>query len=235
MSSPRALARIGGGLYLIVAIGGAFSQLYVRGTLWVPGNPAATAANIASHADLFRAGFVTDLVDFTAFLGVGIVMYALLKHVQPDVAVAMLVINAVSVAMQALNLLGHLGALIVATEPAYAGLGNATVLLLLDLQQHGYLICQVFFGLYLLPLGYLVYRSRMFPRFLGVILAFGAAGYVADVAAVFASPTLQSTLGTNFAMAGGLAELAFLLWLLVMGARQPSRASTPKEELAWSA
>jgi len=63
----------------------------------------------------------------------------------------------------------------------------------------------------------------------------GAAGYLADVAAVYGSPSLQSSLGTNFAMAGGLAELAFLLWLVVMGAKEPARESTPKEVLAWSA
>src|SRR5215467_1119445 len=109
MRSSNALARLAGLLYLIVAIGGAFSELYVRSTLRVPGDAAATAANIAQHASLFRVGFLTDLLDFTCFLGVGLLLSALFKSVDANVAVAMLTLNAVSVAMQALNMLNHLG------------------------------------------------------------------------------------------------------------------------------
>lgn len=206
MKSTRALSRVAGILYLIVAVGGGFAE-YVRTTVTVSGDSAATAANVASHAALFKAAFVTDLVDFAAFLGVGLLMYAILKSVNSTIAVAMLVINAVSVAIQALNMLGHAGALLT-TDPRL-------VLLFLQLHQQGYLIAQVYFGLFLLPLGYLVYRSGIFPKVLGAILMFGSAGYVTGVVAAYVSPSLAIYL----ALAGGLAELLFLLWLLVMGAK----------------
>jgi hypothetical protein len=204
MLSTNSLARIAGILYLAVAIGGAFAEFGVRGSVKVAGDAAATAANIAQHATLFRAGLVADLVDFACFLGVGLVLYAMLKRVQPDVAVAMLVINAVSVAIQALNMLNQAGALLVATDPRFAGLSSGA-LFFLELHHVGYLIAQIFFGLYLLPLGYLVYRSGMFPRALGIALMLGSAGYIVGIVA------------TPLAMVGGIAELLFLVWLLARG------------------
>ena len=219
MISRNRLARIAGLLYLVVAVGGGFAE-YVRSSVRVPGDAAATAAAIAQHATLFRVGFAADLVDFTCFLGVGLVLYALLKPVNGPVAVSMLVINAVSVAMQALNMLNQLGALLVATDPAYtAGMGSVAAhdlaFLLLDLQHQGYVIAQIFFGLYLLPLGYLVYSSGWFPRPLGIALMVGAGGYVVGVAANFIAP--GSSLPIDPALVGGVAELLFLLWLLARG------------------
>ena len=202
--STKSLARIGGVLYLAVAVGGGFSELYARGSVTVPGDAAATAANIAAQATLFKAGFIADLIDFTCFLGVGLVMYAILRPVQPQVAVAMLTINAVSVAIQALNMLNHAAALLVATDPRFAGMSR-DALFFLELHRQGYLIAQIFFGLYLLPLGYLVFKSGFMPKALGVALMIGCGGYLAGIVA------------TPAAFVGGLAELMFLLWLLVRG------------------
>lgn len=210
MNSARPLSRIAGILYLIVAVGGGFAE-YVRTSVTASGDANATAANVASHAALFEAAFVTDLVDFAAFLGVGLAMYAIFRSISPTIAVAMLVINAVSVAIQALNMLTHAGALL-ATDPRQ-------VLFFLELHRQGYLIAQVYFGGYLLPLGYLVYRSGFFPKYLGVILMIGAAGYVAGVIATYLSPSFESAPGLYFGLAGGLAEVLFLLWLLIVGAK----------------
>jgi len=224
MHSNNKLARIGGFLYLIVAVCGGFSQLYVRASVKVPDNAAATAANIVAHATLFRVGFITDLVGFTCFLGVGLVMYALLQPINARIALSMVVLNAVSVAIQALNMLNHLGALLIATQPSYTtGLSsqtsNALVLLLLDMHLQGYLIAQIFFGLFLLPLGYLVYKSGYFPKALGVILMIGCGGYLADVMAIYLSAGFVSSLSPYLATVAGLAELLFLLWLLIIGTK----------------
>ena len=217
MTSTRTLARVAGALYLLVAVGGGYAEA-VRTSLRVSGNAAATTANIAQHAQLFRIALAADLLDFVCFLGVGLVLYALLKPVSPQAALAMLVINAVSVAMQAINMTMHAAALLVATASGY-GAATPSALLFLDLHQQGYLASQVFFGLYLLPLGYLVYRSGLFPKLLGIVLMVGCAGYLAGVVASYLSPTLQSSLATYFGLLGGVAELGFVLWLLLFGAR----------------
>lgn len=221
MTSTKTRARIAGALYLLVAIGGGFAQS-VRLSV-VGGDAAATAANIAQHAALFRTALAADLVDFVCFLGIGLLLYGLLKPVNPEVALTMLVINAVSVAMQAINMTLHAAALLVATSPAY-GASTSSAQLFLDLHQQGYLASQVFFGLYLLPLGYLVFRSRMFPRALGVVLIVGCGGYLAGVAASYLSPTLESSTATYFGLLGGVAEICFLLWLLIIGARVSATA-----------
>lgn len=204
--STRALSRIAGILYLVVAVGGGFSE-YVRTSVTVSGDATATAANVASHATLFKAAFVTDLLDFASFLGVGLLLYAILRSVNPMVAVAMLVVNAVSVAIQALNMLNHVGALLT-SDPRL-------VLLLLQLHHQGYLIAQVYFGLFLLPLGYLVFKSHVLPKLIGAFLMIGSAGYVAGIVATYLSPNFESSLALYPALVGGLSELTFLVWLLI--------------------
>lgn len=231
MTSTKTLARAAGALYLLVAAGGGFAQA-VRMSVRAGGDAAATASSIVQHATLFRIALATDLFDFVCFLAVGLLLYSLLKPVNPAVALAMLVINAVSVAMQAINMTEHAAALMVATTPGYGGAANA--LFFLDLHQLGYVVSQVFFGLYLLPLGYLVYRSGMFPKVLGIVLMVGCGGYLAGVVTTLLSPTLESGVATYFGLMGGLAELAFLLWLLIMGAKaiKQSRVMAAKGALA---
>src|SRR5215472_10721819 len=232
MKSTKSLARTAGILYLVVGVFGGFSE-YVRNSVTVAGDVGATASRVVEHATLLRVGVATDLVDFTAFLAVGLILYTMLKPVDATAALAMLVVNAVSVAMQALNMLNQVGALLVATHPAYAT--GMTSLMFLELHRQGYLIAQVFFGGYLVPLGYLVYRSGMFPRALGIVLATGGAAYLAGVIATYLSSSLDSSAAVYFGLGGGLAEVAFLLWLLIFGANDPGvESSAVRGGLQWS-
>ena len=222
----KTLARVGGALYLVLAVAGGFSQLYVRESVTVAGDAAATAAKVAEHATLMRAGFGLDLLNITLFLLVALVMYAIFERVDRRVALGMVAFNAVGVAVMSLNMLNHLGALLLATEPRYtAGLSpetsHALVSLLLDLHGHGYLIAQIFFGLWLFPLGYLVHVSGYFPKTIGVLLMVGTVGYLTDVVVTVLSSRFESSLSLYLTMPSGLAEMAFLLWLLIRGARVP--------------
>jgi hypothetical protein len=234
--TTKNLARVGGLLYLAVAVAGGFSE-YVRTSNTVTGDAAATAANVASHSTLFQIAFAADLADLPLFLAVGIVMYVIFRPVNAPIALAMLVLNAVSVPIQALNMLNHAGALLVATQTQFAAASSpALVLLLLDLHRVGYLVAQIFFGLYMLPLGYLVYRSGYLPRALGPVLIAGSAGYVAGVAVSFAAAGFDSSIATYLGLGGGVAELIFLLWLLVRGVdRHESTREPVKGALTWTA
>ena len=91
--------------------------------------------------------------------------------------------------------------------------------LLLELHRQGFLIAQIFFGLFLLPLGYLIWKSNLFPRALGISLMIGCGGYLAALAATYLSPRFESSLAPYLMTIGGFAELSFVLWLLVVGAR----------------
>jgi hypothetical protein len=223
MISKNQLARVAGILYLILAVCGGFSELYVRSGVNVAGDTTATAENIRASATLFRVAFMTDLVNTACFILLAFALYVLLSPVNKKIASAFVIFNAITVAVMSVNMLNHAGALAVATEPAYvtalgAESADALALLFLDLHRRGYLIAQIFFGLWLLPLGFLVYKSGYFPRVLGIMLMIGCFGYLADLVAVSSSPDLESSLSPYLALPAGLAEIAFMLWLLVKGA-----------------
>ena len=229
MTSERALARIAGSLYLVVAVGGGFAELVVRSSILQPGNAAATADNIRASATLFRAGFVADLVQATCFLLTAMALYLLLRHVQELVARAMVVFVAVSVAIVCLNLLNQWVALQVATgEELASALGPAGAAaltgLFADMHRSGYLIAQMFFGLWLVPLGYLVLRSGWFPKVLGVLLIVGCFGYLVDLFLQFLAPGVAEGSELVVVTPAAVGELLFVAWLLVKGVPVPEPA-----------
>ncbi|MDN5747372.1 MAG: DUF4386 domain-containing protein [Pseudonocardia sp.] len=229
MNSPKRLARTAGAFYLVVAICGGFAHA-VRLQVYVPGDAAATAANVVANAALVRLSFVADLVDAVFFLLTVMALYQLLQHVNKVVARAMVIFVVVAVAIKALNLVTQLQALLVATDPAYAGAfgasgSDAMVLLLLDLQHNGYLVAQIFFGLWLFPLGLLAYRSGMFPRPLGVVLMAGTVTYLLDVALQFLAPTLAAVVNPVVVVVVILSEVSMLAYLLIKGV---STAKAPR-------
>jgi Domain of unknown function (DUF4386) len=228
MTSEKKLARIAGSLYLVVAVLGGFAELVVRDGIVEPGNAAATAENISGSATLFRLGFAADLVQATVFLFTAMALYLLLRHVHELMARAMVVIVAVSVAIICLNLLNQFTALSLATGEEYAaafGAAGSTAMagLFADMHASGYLIAQMFFALWLLPLGYLVYRSGFFPKVLGVLLALGCAGYLVDLFAHFLAPGVAGSMEVFLAIPGAVGELGLVAYLLVRGVRIPER------------
>lgn len=214
MIAQRNLARLAGLFYLIVAVTGGFSQLVVRDSLIETGNAAATADNIAASAELFRLAFASDLVNITFFVLAALVLYALLKTTSDWVALGMVILNAVAAAIMSANTINHFAALHAATS---AGRSDTLVMLFIDMHSTGYAIAQIFFGLWLLPLGYLVYKSGFFPRMLGVFLMVGAFAYLAELLVGFLFPSLAESFLLAIAMPAGLAEVAFTLWLLTRG------------------
>jgi hypothetical protein len=112
----------------------------------------------------------------------------------------------------------------VATDASYAiALGaagsNALVLLLLDLHHYGFLIAQIFFGLWLVPLGYLAYKSAMFPKALGVALIIGGGCYLVGMLAVFLVPDTGETINVIVTIPSAIAEISMVGYLLVVGVR----------------
>ena len=219
MTSTRKLARIAGSLYLVVAVCGMFAEFFVRSRIVVPGDATATAANIRASATLFRLGFVVDLVQAMCFLLLAMALYLLLRHVDKLVAAAMVSFAAVSVAIMCLNLLNQVAALSIAT----GGGSDALASLFAELQRDGYLIAQLFFGLYLLPLGYLVVRSGYAPRMVGVLLAIGCFGDLMDVFARFLALGIAETISPFVLAPAVIGEVALMAWLLVRTARTPDR------------
>ena len=232
MTSPKSLARIAGVLYLLVGIFGGFAEGYVEPKMYVAGNAAATAWNVVANPGLVRMGVVADLLDGTFFVFLALTLYILLKHVHKSVARAMLVLVALATGITCLVAGFEFEGLRVATDASYtAGLGaagsNALVMILLDLQHYGLLIAQIFFGLWLVPLGYLAYKSAgLFPTWLGVLLMVGGACYIVDLLAAFLVPELGQTIHAYIVIPCAIAEISMVVYLLVFGVR----TSKPKGE-----
>ena len=224
MNSPKRLARTAGVLYLLVGLFGAFAQAFVYPKMYVPGDAAATAGNLVANAGLVRLGIVSDLVNETAFVFMALTLYGLLKQFQHSTARGMVVLVALAAAISSLNMVFEFAALRVATGAVdLSSLGaagsNAMVLLLVDTQHYGLLIAQVFFGLWLVPLGYLAHKSGWFPKPLAMVLVVGGACYLVDLLTAFLVPDLNQLIHTFIVIPCEVAEIWMLGYLLVIGVR----------------
>jgi hypothetical protein len=225
MATPKRLARIAGLFYLLVGIFGGFAEGFVEPRMYAAGNAATTAGNVVANAGLVRLGVVSDLLDQTIWIFLGLTLYLLLKHVNKSVAMAMVVLVAIGAGITCLNTVFEFVGLRVATGAvnlaAFGTAGsNAIVLLLLDTQHYGIFIAQIFFGLWLIPLGYLAYKSAgWFPKWLGVLLIVGGACYLVDLFAQFLVPDFGVKIHSFIWIPSALAEISMVVYLLVIGVR----------------
>jgi hypothetical protein len=230
MTSPKRLARIAGLLYLLNGIFSGFAFAYVLGKVYAPGNATTTAANVAANSGLVRIGVVADLLQATVWVFLALTLYILLKHVHQSAARAMVVLVAVGAAIVCLNEVFQFESVRVATDGSYtaafgAAGSSALVLLLLEIHHYGFLAAQIFFGLWLVPLGYLAYKSAMFPKALGVTLIVGGACYLVGLLAVFLVPGAGEKINVVVTIPSAIAEISMVLYLLVVGVKSTSPAT----------
>ena len=224
MNSPKHLAKIAGLLYLGVGITGGFAEGFVEPRMYVAGDAATTAGNVVANAGLVRLGVVSDLVDQTLFIFLALTLYALLKHVHQSAARAMVVLVAVAAAICALSATFEFAGLRVATGAIdLSALGadgsNGIVLLLLDTQHYGLLIGQIFFGLWLVPLGYLTLNSGWFPKALSIVLVVAGTCYLVDMLTKFLVPDIGQLFSRLVTSPCIVAEIWILGYLLFVGVR----------------
>jgi len=232
LTSPKRLARLAGVLYLLVGIFGGFAQGFVYPKIYVAGDAATTAANLIANSGLVRLGVVADFFDNVIWVFLGLTLFGLLKHVNKNAARAMVVLVAIGASITMLNAVFEFEGMRVATGAVnLGGFGaagsNALALLLVDAQHYGLLIASIFFGLWLVPLGYLAYKSGWFPRALGVTLIVGGACYLVDMLAAFLLPDIGKAIHGYVNIASAIAEIWMVGYLLVIGVKM----STPGERL----
>lgn len=234
MNSNKKTARIAGVLYLLNGITSAFAFGYVLGKVYVPGNAATTAGNVVANSGLVRFGVVVDLFQGTEWAFLALTLYILLKHVHQSAARAMVALVAMGAAIVCLNDVFQFESVRVATDASYAvALGaagsNALVLFSLEMHHYGFLIAQIFFGLWLVPLGYLAYKSGMFPKWLGVALIVGGACYLVGLLAVFLVPdfALGEKINVFVTIPSAIAEIWMVFYLLIVGVRSPVQGTQP--------
>jgi hypothetical protein len=193
-ASPRQLARMAGALYLINIVGGAFAIGFVNGTLYAP-DPATTAANIQAHQLLYRSGLAAHVVVTVTNVPLALIFYELFKVVNRRVALLTAFFILVATAIEAAGLLNQFAPLVLlgnggdtgALPPAQL---QALISLSGDLSGVHYTLYTVFFGLDILCLSYLVYKSGFLPRAIAILLAVDGLAYLIYSFTDFLAPQL---------------------------------------------
>jgi hypothetical protein len=229
-SEPR-LARLTGFLYLLLTVAGIFTVIVVPSQTIVPGNAAATAAKILGSESLYRAGIAVNIVNSVVFLLLAVALYRLLVEVQPSLAKLMVILVLVQIPLTIVDAMNQLAALLLLKGEPFLGVfdvaqRNALAMLFLRINGQGTIAGELFWGLWLVPLSILVYRSGFLPRFLGIYLAINAVAYVAVCTMGVLWPQ-HLALANRYSFPALMGEVVFTLWLLVMGAkpRRPALAT----------
>ncbi|MFT5685386.1 MAG: hypothetical protein ACI8RZ_006337 [Myxococcota bacterium] len=218
------IARLTGGLLLLMAVVAIFAQVGVRGTLVVPGDAAQTADLIGAQTGFFRLGLMGFLTAFLLDVPVAVLLHELLKPVNRLGSSLALAFRLVYTAVVAAALMPWLAALILLEDGSWSAFEPAQihqmVLFCMELFDRGFTLALMFFGLHLALLGPLLFRSGRVPRALGVLVGLGGLAYVADSVAAVVAPDLRPMLLPVVATLG-MAELLLALWLVVRGWAAP--------------
>jgi len=231
MNTNKKAARIAGSLYLLYIVFSIFADVVGRSKLIVLGDAAATSENIMASAWQFRIGVVSDLVAAVLFFLTAWALYALLNPVNKNLALLFLLLNLGGVAVTCFSDLFLISSQLLHSGADYlkafqADQLQALAMLSLYIYKYGFLgIAQLFFGAWLLPLGYLVYKSGFLPRFLGIILMVHCVVWLLSALQFFLFPSFIGIpfVGITYVSYpfGFISEFGLTLWLLIMGAKDP--------------
>jgi len=225
MTSLSRNARIAGLLFCLSSVVGATRLIYIPNALFVDGNAARTASNIAAHEFLFRFGIISYLLGSALWIFVPLALYRLFQGVDQAAAVLMVILGSVmQVPIFFINSVTDVAALLIVRGADFLSAFDkpqrgALVLLFLNLHHHLDLANAIFWGLWLLPFGLLVYRSRFLPSFLGVWLIMECFAWLAFSFTGFLMPVYEDKV-FKFSQPLMLAELVTMLWLTIIGVRE---------------
>jgi len=222
MDSKVKIARIAGFLYLLIIGFGLIAQIFVRDNLVDYNNATVTAKNILASEFWFRFGFVSELMMLVCDIGVTTILYILLRDFSRNLALLSTFFRLTSIIILCVVALSHYAALFFLGDVQYLTVFNsdqleALSLLSIKLHGSGYNISLLFFGLHLIILGYLIYKSAFLPKFLGVLLLIGGLCYIINSFTWFLFPTFVKTIYPAILIPCSIGELIFSLWLLIKG------------------
>jgi len=226
-SSLKKTARFAGFLYLLLIITGIYGIMYVPSQIIVPGDSVSTAKNILSNEFLFRTGFLNDIISNTIFLFLVLVLYRLFKQVNENLAKLMvaLVIVQIPVAfmMEAFNIASLMiikGEILKTFELSQR---QDLAMLFLNINDYGTLGLEMFWGLWLLPFGLLVYKSEFIPRIFGILLVIAGIAYMIDSTIALLFPSYSVFVNKPTLLLVSIGEISITLWLLIKGIKTQER------------
>lgn len=222
-------ARLVGILFLLATITGGFGLSYVRSNLIVPGDAAATAANITASEFLFRVAIVSTLLSQVFMFFVGITLFRLFSKTDDVLRTVLLASVLITVAIAIVNTLNNFGVLLLLNPADYLKVftteqRQAIAMTLLRLSNSGQGLLEIFWTPYYLSFGLLVLKSRLLPKVLGILLIIMSTGYAINILDKFLVPQFHPVAFTRLAMSlGALGGIPTMLWLLVKGAQNKSQ------------
>ncbi|WP_223600544.1 DUF4386 domain-containing protein [Chryseobacterium sp. GVT01B] len=225
MNTTTKTAKLAGFFYLIVIVTGFFSLMYVPSKLIIWENPALTFQHISSAVQLFRLSIVSSIICYIAFTLLPLVLYKLLKDVDDHYAKLMVILALISIPISFINLQNKFSILTIIEGTDYLKVFDvkqlqSQIMFLLSNYNKGLLIAQVFWGLWLFPFGYLVYKSGFLPKVLGIFLMLGCFGYLINVFGRTAVPHFSDYLISAYiTLPATIGEIGICFWLLLVGIR----------------
>jgi hypothetical protein len=223
MDSTKKTARIAGVLYLILAITGAYGIIFIPSKIIVPGDAAATASKLLANEFLFRTGIINDLISNIIFVFLVLVLYRLLKEVNLNNAKLMVALVLVQIpvvfiseAFNITSLMLFKGEILKTFELSQR---QDLAMLFLDLNSYGSITLEIFWGLWLLPFGLLVYKSGFIPRVFGYLLIIGGAAYIIESLTQILLPGYSASVSQFAFVFYSIGELSIIFWLLLKGAK----------------
>ena len=219
-TTPRPALRV----YLLNSyLSGIFGLVYVPSTLIDWTNPAVTVANIKGAERLFRLGILSEIFCFLAFIALPLLLYELLKCAGRVAAALMAIFPLICVPMAFINIVKKVDVLLLlGGEPYLSAIPpdqlQAQVMYLLASFNNGTLVANIFWGAWLFPFGYLVYKSDLLPKILGIFLILGGIGYITEFLVRFLFSGTQ--IPWYISLPGSIGEFGICLWLLIMGVKE---------------
>jgi len=222
-SSLKNTARIAGLLYLFLIITGVYGIMYIPSQIIVAGDSVSTAKNIISNELLFRTGVLNDIISNTIFLFLVLFLYRLFKLVneyQAKIMFALVVVQIpVVFMMEAFNVTSLMilkGEILKTFELSQR---QDLAILFININEYGTLSLEMFWGLWLLPFGLLVYKSEFIPRILGILLVIGGIAYMIDSTIGILFPSYSSFVKYPTLLLVAIGEISITLWLLIKGVK----------------
>lgn len=214
--SRRKTAQLAGISFLMMVVFGLFAEIFFRQKIFVDADAAATAANILSNMFLFRAGIVSDLLMSVSYLITALLLYRLLSPVNKNWAAVMVVFATTGSILLMANILNEFAPLVILNGNASLSAFDidqlqSLAMLFFQLYEHGYMIGQIFFALWVLPLGLLIYQSKFVPKIFGILFIAEAIFGSISVLVHFLAPLEMAE--TILLLPGTIAELTFMIWL----------------------
>jgi Domain of unknown function (DUF4386) len=221
--SLKKTARMAGLLYVIMCIPTPFALIYIPSHILVDGNPAVTTNNILAHEFYFRLSIVAQFSSLIVFVLLALTLYRLFNLVSDHLARLLVVFVVVQVPMAFLFETFNFTALMIAKGEIWQTVQTEQkqdlIMLLLNMHSYGIMTLEIFWGLWLIPFGQLVYKSGFIPRIFAFCLFIGGIGWVSNSVSFLLFPDYHHFISQRIMVIGAIGEFPIILWLLIMGVK----------------